>query len=116
MLDRCKTKEKGRSKTTLLDIKMEEDVTSNKKLTKKDYNRPDIILQNRKFNVAVEVPHTPGDLKLCTQPGWQLKRSTDHVSKTGSKIKARLCTIGNSSEFSKDSVQFESPTCVGDSN
>ena len=40
---------------------------------------------------------------------------TDHLSKTGSKIKARLCTMGNSSEeFSKDSIQFESLTCGRD--
>ena len=40
---RGKTTEKGKSKATLLDIKTEEDVTSNKKLKKKDYNRPDVI-------------------------------------------------------------------------
>ena len=38
------------------------------------------------------------------------------MSKTGSKVKARLCTLGNSAkEFSKDSsFQFESPTCGRD--
>ena len=37
------------------------------------------------------------------------------MSKTGSKIKARFCTMGSSAkEFSKDSVQFESPTCGQD--
>ena len=40
---------------------------------------------------------------------------TDHLSKTGSKVKARLCTMGNSSEeYSKDSIQLESPTCGRD--
>ena len=38
-----KTTEKSKSKTTFLDIMMEENITSNKKLTKKDYNRPDVI-------------------------------------------------------------------------
>ena len=43
---------------------------------------------------------------------WVIKeKKTDNFSMTGSKIKARLYTMGNSSkEFSKDSVQFESPT------
>ena len=42
---------------------------------------------------------------------WVITEKTDNFSKTGSEIKARLCTMGNSStEFSKDSVQFESPT------
>ena len=40
---RRKTTEKGKSKTTLQDIETEENITSNKKLTKKDYNRPDVI-------------------------------------------------------------------------
>ena len=38
-----KTTEKSKSKMTFLDIMMEENITSNKKLTKKDYNRPDVI-------------------------------------------------------------------------
>ena len=43
------------------------------------------------------------------------QQKIDNLSKTGSKIKARLCTMGNSAkEFSKDSVQFESPTCGRD--
>ena len=46
---------------------------------------------------------------------WVVTEKTDHLSKTGSKIKYRLCTMGNSSEeFSKDSFQFESPTCGRD--
>ena len=46
---------------------------------------------------------------------WVVTEKTDYVSKPGSKIKARLCTKGNSSEeFSKDSIQFESPTCGRD--
>ena len=39
----------------------------------------------------------------------------DNMTKTGSRIKARLCTMGNSAkEFSKNSIQFESPTCGRD--
>ena len=46
---------------------------------------------------------------------WVINEKTDNLSKTGRKIKARLCTMGNSSkEFSKDSVQFKSPTCGWD--
>jgi len=46
---------------------------------------------------------------------WVINEKIDNLSKTGSKIKARLCTMGNSAkEFSKDSVQFESPTCGQD--
>ena len=46
---------------------------------------------------------------------WVVTEKTDHLSKTGSKVKARLCIMGNSSEeFSKDSIQFESPTCGRD--
>ena len=46
---------------------------------------------------------------------WVITEKTDNLSKTGSKVKARLCTMGNSAkEFSKDSVQFESPTCGRD--
>ena len=44
-----------------------------------------------------------------------ITEKSDNMSKTGSKIKARLCTMGNSAkEFSKDSFQFESPTCGRD--
>ena len=46
---------------------------------------------------------------------WVVTEKTDHLSKTESKVKARLCSKGNSSqEFSKDSIQFESPTCGRD--
>ena len=46
---------------------------------------------------------------------WVVIEKTDHLSKTGSKVKARLCTMGNSSEeYSKDSIQFESPICGRD--
>ena len=45
---------------------------------------------------------------------WVITEKTDNLSKTESKVKARL-TMGNSSkEFSKDSVQFLSPTCGRD--
>ena len=46
---------------------------------------------------------------------WVMYEKVDNLSKTGSKIKARLCMMGNSAkEFSKDSVQFESPICGRD--
>ena len=46
---------------------------------------------------------------------WVVTEKTDHLSKTENKVKARLCTMGNSSEeFVKDSIQFESPTCGRD--
>ena len=48
------------------DIKTEEDVTSNKKLTKKDYKRTDVIHAKQtelekffKFNVVKEVTYAP---------------------------------------------------------
>ena len=46
---------------------------------------------------------------------WVVTEKTEHLSKTEIKVKARLCTMGNSSEeFSKDSIQFKSPTCGRD--
>ena len=46
---------------------------------------------------------------------WVITKKTDNLSKTESKIKARQCTMGNSStEFSRDSVQFGSSTCGRD--
>ena len=60
---------KGKLKSTLLDIKTKED--TNKKLTKKDYNRPDINAAKQtklekfmKFNVIETVPHAPWGAKL----------------------------------------------------
>jgi hypothetical protein len=45
---------------------------------------------------------------------WVITEKTDNLSKTESKVKARL-TMGNSSkEFSRESVQFESPNCRRD--
>ena len=47
-LEDSQTTKKGKSKMTLQDIKTEEDVTSNKKLTKKDYNSDQMLfMQNR---------------------------------------------------------------------
>ena len=61
-----------------------------------------------KFNIIKSVPRAPRGAEVMTE-------KSDNMSKTGSKIKARLCTMGNSAkEFSKDSVQFESPTCGRD--
>ena len=83
-------------------------------MTEKDYNRPDIIEAKKtelekflKFNVIHEtVPSAPlGAETMHTT--WVVTEKTDHLSKTGSKVKARLCTMGNSSEeFSYDSIQF----------
>ena len=67
-----------------------------------------------KQSVVEEVPYATwvGEIMHTT---WVVTEKTDHVSKTGSKVKARLCTMGNSSEeFLKDSIQFESPMCGRD--
>ena len=67
-----------------------------------------------KCNVAEKVPYARQGAEIL-RTTWVVTEKTDHVSKTGSKIKARLCTMGNSSEeFSKDSIQFESSTCGRD--
>ena len=100
-------------KATLPDIKLPED--SNQILRKKDYDRPDVIAAKKeelekffKFNVIKSVPRAPRNAEVITE-------KSDNMSKTGSKVKTRLCTMGNSAkEFSKDSVQFESPTCGRD--
>ena len=106
---------------TLLDIKTEEDETSNKKLKKKDYNRPDDIKTKQselkkffKFSVVETVLHTLWGAEIL-HTTWVVPDHGDHVNMTGSKKKARLCTMGNSSEkFLKDSIQFASPTCGRD--
>ena len=80
------------------DIQTNEDETSNKKLTKKDYKRPDVIEAKQtelekffKFNVVETVPNAPwGDEIMRTT--WVVTEKTDHLSKTGSKIKARFYT------------------------
>ena len=103
----------------MLDIKSKED--TNKKLMKKDYNRPDVIAAKQtelekfmKFNVIETVPHAPWGAKIM-KTTWVVTEKMDYLSKTENKVKARLCTMGNSSEeFSKDSIQFESPTCGRD--
>ena len=67
-----------------------------------------------KFNVIKSIHHAPwgADFMRTT---WVITEKTNNLSKTESTVKARLCTMGNSSqEFSKDSVQFESPTCGRD--
>ena len=69
---RRKTTEKGKLKATLPDIKTQED--KKRKLTKKDFNRPDVIIAKQteletlfKFNVIKTVPHAPWVPKL-----WEL--------------------------------------------
>ena len=99
----------------MLDIKTSDD--NNRKLTRTEYNRPDVIVVNQtelekffKFNVIKSVTHAPWGAEVM-RTTWVITEKTDNLSKTVSKIKARLCTLGNSStEFSKDTVQFESPT------
>ena len=83
------------------DIRTNKAETSNKKLTKKDYNRPDIIEAKQtelekffEFNAIETVPWGAEIMRTT----WVVTEKTDHLSKTGSKIKSRLCTIGNSSE------------------
>ena len=101
------------------DVKTPED--SNRRLKKKDYDRPDIIAAKKaelekffKFNVIKSVPHAPRGAEVM-RTMWVINEKVDNLSKTGNKIMARLCTMGNSAkEFSKDSVQFESPTCGRD--
>ena len=111
---RRKTPDKGKLRSTLPDIKLPED--SNKRLRKKDYDRPDVIAAKNaelekffKFNVIKSVPRAPRGAEVM-RTTWVITEKSDNMSKTGSKIKARLCTMGNSTkEFPKDSVQFESP-------
>ena len=67
-----------------------------------------------KQSVVEEVPYATwvGEIMHTT---WVVTEKTGHVCKTGSKIKARLCTMGNrSEEFLKYSIQFESPMCGRD--
>ena len=88
---------------------------------KKDYDRPDVISAKKaelekffKFNVIKSVPRAPRHAEVM-RTTWVITEKSDNMSKTGSKVMARLCTLGNSAkEFSKDSVQFESPTCGRD--
>ena len=88
------------------DIQTNED--SNKKLTKKDCNRHDVIEAKPtelekffKFNVIETVPSAPWGAEVM-RTTWVVTEKTDHLSKTGNKVKARLCIMGNSSEeFSK---------------
>ena len=90
----------------------------NRRLKKKDYDRTDVIAAKKaelekffKFNVIKSVPQAPRGAEVMRTTCF-INKKVDNLSKTGSKIKARLSTMGNSAkEFSKDSVQFESPTC-----
>ena len=98
------------------DIKTQED--KNRKLMRKDFNRPYVIVAKQtelekffKLNVIKMVPHAPWGAEIM-QTTWVVTEKTDHLSKTESTVKARLCTMGNSSqEFSKDSIQFKSSIC-----
>ena len=114
-----KKPQKGKSKTILDDIKTEQ--TASVRLRKQDYDRPDVILAKNeelekffKFNVIKTVPQAPRNANIM-RTTWVITEKTDNMTKTGKKVKARLCTMGNSAkEFSKNSIQFESPTCGRD--
>jgi hypothetical protein len=116
---RHKTPEKGKLKATLTDIQTPQDST--KRLGKKDFDISDVKLAKKeelenffKFNVIKSVSCVPKYSEVM-RTTWVITEKTDNMSKTGSKVKARLCTMGNSAkEFSKESVQFESPTCGRD--
>ena len=73
------------------------------------------------FNIYIVLRDIPGLIGMdilsrhYKDTTWVITEKTDNMSKTGSKVKARLCTMGYSAkDFSKDSVQFESPTCGRD--
>ena len=66
---RRKTTDKGKLKATLPDIKTSDD--NNRKLTRKEYNRPEVIVAKQtdlekffKFNVIKSVPHDPWGAEL----------------------------------------------------
>ena len=87
------------------DIKLTED--RSKRLKKKDFDRPDVISAKKaelekffKFNVIKSVPRVPRHSEIM-RTTWVITEKSDNMSKTGSKVKARLCTMGNSAkEFS----------------
>ena len=103
----------------VLEVKTEQ--TASVRLRKQDYDRPDVILAKNeelekffKFNVIKTVPQAPRNANIM-RTTWVITEKTDNMTKTGKKVKARLCTMGNSAkEFSKNSIQFESPTCGRD--
>ena len=107
---RRKTPDKGKLKATLPTL-------SCLKTVIRDLRKKIIAAKNAelekffKFNVIKSVPRSPRGSEVM-RTTWVITEKSDNMSKTGSKIKARLCTMGNSAkEFSKDSVQYESPTC-----
>ena len=56
------------------------------------------------------MPRAPRHTEIM-QTMWVITEKSDNMSKTGSKIKARLCTMGNSpKEFSKDYVPLVDET------
>ena len=56
------------------------------------------------------MPLAPRGAKMM-RTMWVINKKGDNLSKTGSKIKARLCTMGNyAKEFSKDSVPLVDET------
>ena len=95
---RHKTPDKGKLKATLPDIKTSED--SNRRLKKKIMTDLTLLRWKKaelekffKFNVIKSLPHAPrcGEVMRTT---WVINEKVDNLSKKGSKIKARLCTMG----------------------
>ena len=78
-----------------------------------DYNRPNIIKAKQtelekfwKFNVIETVPRATWGAEIM-RTTWVVTEKMDHLSNTGSKVKSRLCIMGNSSEeYSKDSLSL----------
>ena len=96
---RHKTPEKGKLKATLTNIQTPQD--SSKRLGKKDFDRLDVKLAKKeelakffKFNVIKSVSCVPNHSEVM-RTTWVVTEKTDNMSKTGSKVKARLCTMGN---------------------
>ena len=84
-------------------------------------NIPDVIQAKKaelaklnSFNVVQKVDYAPRNAEIM-RTKWVVTQKIDNLNKSASTVKARLCTMGNSStEFSKDSLQFKSPTCGRD--
>ena len=89
---RCKTPDKGKLKATLQDIKLPED--SNKRLNKKDYDRPGVIAAKNeelekffKFNFIKSVPRAPRGAEVM-RTTWVITEKSDNMSKL--EVRLRL--------------------------
>ena len=93
---RRKTPEKGKLKATLTDIKTPPE-DSSKRLGKKDFERPDIILAKKeeleklfkRHNVIKSVPCAPKHSEIM-RTTWVITEKTDNMSKTGSTVKGTM--------------------------